>query len=76
MLKYIPWTREIYEELVSYKVFFSPDFKTQETCNETVRNKSRMLSYIPDHLKTQELCIEAVEKCAWLFEDVPDHLKA
>ena len=33
-----------------------PDqLKTQEMCNQAVRNKS-WLSFVPDHFKTQEMC--------------------
>ena len=75
MLKYIPWTREIYEKLATYKLFFALDFlKIQEMRNEAVCSKPRMLRYVPDCFKTQGLCNEAVEKDPWMLYDVPVHL--
>ena len=57
ILKYIPWTWVIYEEFSPYKLCYAPDFlKTQEMCDEAVRNKPWLLNDIPDHFKTQEMC--------------------
>ena len=51
MLKYIPWTWEIYKVLAPCKLCYAPDFlKTQEMCNKATRNNPWMLRYVPDHL--------------------------
>ena len=40
-----------------------PDrFKTQEMCNEEMRNKPCTLEYVTDKLKTQEMCEKTFEK--------------
>ena len=76
MLKYIPWTREIYQVLAPYKLCYAPDFlKTQDMCNKATRNNPCMLRYVPDHLQTQEMCGAVVRENPGTLGLVPDHLK-
>ena len=53
----------------------SDHFKTQEMCNEAVRNNPYMLRHIPDHFKTEEMCDDAVEVSPWQLKYVPDQCK-
>ena len=50
-------------------------FKTQEICNEAVRNKLCMLLFIPDLLWTQEMCNEIMRTMPNAFHRIPDRFK-
>ena len=53
-----------------------PDcFKTQEICNEAVRNKLYMIYFVPDHFWMQEMCNEIMCTMLDAFHRIPDRLK-
>ena len=54
---------------------YVPDrFKTQEMCNEAVRNKPCML-LVPDHLKISKTCNEIMHTMPLTFHSIPDQYK-
>ena len=53
----------------------SGHFKTQEMCDEALRNNPYMLRHVPDRFKTEEMCDDVVEVSPWQLKYVPDHLK-
>ena len=59
MLKYIPWTQEMCNEIVDieprFLEFVRDCFKTQEMCNEAVEVDPYTLRYVPVHLRTEEI---------------------
>ena len=79
MVKYIPWTQEMCNEVVHiepHSLAFIPDlFKTEEMCNKAVGVNLYTLKFIPVCLRTAEICKRAVEKYLCPMRDVPDHLK-
>ena len=56
-------------------LLLSDHFKTQEICNEAVRNKPYMLRHVPDRFKTQDMCDDAVEVDPSFLQFVPDQYK-
>ena len=57
----------------SYLILFIPDhLRTQEMCNEVMRNNPIGFFFIPDHFKIQEMCIKAFEPDPWQLKYVPD----
>ena len=54
---------------------FPDHLKTQEMCDEAVRNIPWALKFVPDRFKTEEMCIKTLEVYLWLLKYVPDHLK-
>ena len=55
------WIREITAHL-----------KTQEMCNETVRNEPCMLEDVSNRFKSRSMCEGAVEKVPRVLRHVPD----
>ena len=49
-------------------------FKTQEMCNQAVRNGS-WLSFVPDQYKTQEMCNGVVHAMPKAFHWIPERFK-
>ena len=54
---------------------YVPDhFKTQEMCNEAVRNKLCRLLFVPDHFWTQEMRNEIMRTKPDAFHHIPTSL--
>ena len=55
---------------------YVPDhLKTQEMCNQAVRNNPAVFFLVPDRFKTQDLCIKAVEADPWQLKEISDYFK-
>ena len=55
---------------------YVPDhFKTQEMCNEAVRNKLCRLLFVPDHFWTQEMRNEIMRTKPDAFHHIPNQFK-
>ena len=50
----------------------SVHFKTQEMCDEAMRNNPYMLRHVANHFKTEEMCDDAVEASPWQLKYIPD----
>ena len=63
-------------EIVPIWIRGIPDnLKTQEMCNEAMREGPYNLQHVPDHFKTEEICNEAVDIEPLLLAYVPDRFK-
>ena len=79
LLKYIPWTQEMCNEVVHIEpqsLEFIPDhFKTQDMCSKAVEAAPYTLWYVPVHFRMQEMYKRAIEADLYLLGHVPNHLK-